>query len=77
MSISMCARLPGIVAVFAFSVFAPLGAQQPPPSPQAARPMLRSPEIHPDRTVTFRLLGAEGHRGHAERQLGRRHRSRR
>jgi enterochelin esterase family protein len=55
MIISMCARLSGIVAVLAFVVGAPIVAQQPPPSP-AARPMLRSPEIHPDRTVTFRLL---------------------
>ena len=56
MTISMCARRSGIVAVFAFVVGAPLVAQQPPPAPPAARPMLRSPDIHPDRTVTFRLL---------------------
>ena len=55
MTISMCARLSGIVAVFGFIVGAPLVAQQPPPSPPAARVVLRSPEIHPDRTVTFRL----------------------
>src|SRR6188472_3826442 len=39
---------------------APLAAQQTPPAAppaQAARPApLKSPEIHPDRTVTFRLL---------------------
>ncbi len=56
MTISMCARLSGIVAVFGLVAGAPLVAQQPPPSPPAARPMLRSPDIHPDRTVTFRLL---------------------
>ena len=45
-----------VVAVAA----APLAGQQAPPAgapPQAARPApLKSPEIHPDRTVTFRLM---------------------
>ena len=55
MTVLMCARLSGIVAVFGFVVSTPLVAQQPPPSPQAARVVLRSPDIHPDHTVTFRL----------------------
>src|SRR4051812_36239463 len=55
MNISMCARLSGIIAAVGLVVGTPLVAQQPPP-PAAARPLLRSPDIHPDRTVTFRLL---------------------
>ena len=55
MTISVCARLSGTVAAIAVAISAALMAQQPPPA-APARPMLRSPEIHPDRTVTFRLL---------------------
>jgi enterochelin esterase-like enzyme len=60
MNISLWARLSGTVAVIGFVVGASLAAQQAATAPQtaaAARPTpLRSPEIHPDRTVTFRLL---------------------
>ena len=60
MTISLCARLSGILAVIGFINGASLVAQQPPTAPPpaaAARPTpLGSPEIHPDRTVTFRLL---------------------
>ena len=49
-----------VVAVMAAAATAPLAGQQAPPAgapAQAARPApLKSPEIHPDRTVTFRLL---------------------
>ena len=48
-----------VVAVVTTAVTAPLVGQQAPSPPvpaQAARPApLKSPEIHPDRTVTFRL----------------------
>jgi enterochelin esterase-like enzyme len=60
MTSSRCARLSGIVAVIGVIIGASLAAQQPPAAPTpgaAARPApLRSPDIHPDRTVTFRLL---------------------
>ena len=49
------------------------GQQAPPAAPPAQAAPIKSPEIHPDRTVTFRLAGAQGDRGHAERQLGQRH----
>jgi enterochelin esterase family protein len=49
-----------VVAVIATTGAAPLAGQQAPPAApaaQAARPApIKSPEIHPDRTVTFRLL---------------------
>ena len=53
----LCARLLGTLAALGFVAGASLVAQQPPPpAPSAARPApLHSPEIHPDRTVTFRL----------------------
>src|SRR4029450_11419345 len=54
------ARLFAAVSVAAVVAAAPLAGQQAPPAgapAQAARPApLRSPEIHTDRTVTFRLL---------------------
>jgi enterochelin esterase family protein len=56
MSISLIARASAIVAAMAVagaSVTAQQPATAPPPAP--ARPVLRSPDIHPDRTVTFRL----------------------
>jgi hypothetical protein len=60
MNSSLYARLSGTVAVIGLVIGASPLAQQPPTAPlpaAAARPMpLRSPEIHPDRTVTFRLL---------------------
>src|SRR5207248_2160753 len=60
MNISLCVRLSGTVAAIGFVIGASLAAQQPPTAPPAAtaaRPTpLRSLEIHPDRTVTFRLL---------------------
>ena len=60
MNISLCARLSGIIAVIGVVMTASLVARQPPTAQSpaaAARPTpLRSPEIHPDRTVTFRLL---------------------
>ena len=60
MNISLCGRLSGTVAAIGFVIGTSLVAQQPPTAPpaaNAARPTpLRSPEIHPDRTVTFRLL---------------------
>ena len=60
MSISLCVRLSGTVAAIGLVIGASLAAQQPPTAPppvNAVRPApLRSPEIHPDRTVTFRLL---------------------
>jgi len=51
-------RLWGTVALIAAMTGASTVAQQPPAAPAAAaRPTpLRSPDIHPDRTVTFRLL---------------------
>jgi len=57
MNISLCARL-SAAALIALVVGTPLVAQQAPAAaPPAARPApLRSPDIHPDRTVTFRLL---------------------
>src|SRR5262245_63568593 len=59
MNASACARLSVAAAVGVVIVGAALAAQQPPgpANPAAARPAPpRSPEIHPDRTVTFRLL---------------------
>jgi enterochelin esterase family protein len=60
MNISLCGRLSATVAVIGLVIGASPAAQQPPaapPSAAAARPApLRSPDIHPDRTVTFRLL---------------------
>ena len=59
MNIALCARLSAAVAAIGLINGASLIAQQPPaaPAPAAARPApLRSPDIHPDRTVTFRLL---------------------
>src|SRR5947209_1361585 len=60
MNLSQRARLSGTVAAIGFIVSASLVAQQPPTAPpaaNAARPTpLRSPDIRPDRTVTFRLL---------------------
>src|SRR5438552_12431647 len=58
MNMPKCACLSGIAAI-GLVIGASLAAQQPPtaaPPAAAARPALRSPEIHPDRTVTFRLL---------------------
>jgi enterochelin esterase family protein len=56
----ICVRFFAAVAVVAGVAGLPLTAQQPAPAgaaAQAARPApLRSPEIHSDRTVTFRLL---------------------
>ena len=59
-------RVVAMVAGVAAIAAVPLAGQQPPPAgqqapaaapAQAARPApLKSPEIHPDRTVTFRLL---------------------
>jgi enterochelin esterase-like enzyme len=54
MNITVCARVSGVVIVTGLLVGTSLVAQQPPPP--AARVVLRSPDIHPDRTVTFRLL---------------------
>src|SRR5512132_2406235 len=60
MNISLCVRLSGTVTAIGFIIGVSVVAQQPPAAPPAAsatRPApLRSPEIHPDRTVTFRLL---------------------
>ena len=60
MNISLCSRLSAAIAAIGVVAGASLGAQQPPAAPAsaaAARPAPpRSPEIHPDRTVTFRLL---------------------
>src|SRR5262245_26464836 len=57
MNISLWVRLSRIVAAIGLIVGPTVGAQQPPAAPPAAaRPQLRSPEIHPDRTVTFRLM---------------------
>ena len=59
MNIALCARLSAAVAAIGLISGASLIAQQPPAAPAsaAARPApLRSPDIHPDRTVTFRLL---------------------
>ena len=60
MNSSRCDRLSGTVAVIGIIIGASLAAQQPPAAPApgaAARPTpLRSPDIHLDRTVTFRLL---------------------
>src|SRR5262249_20361112 len=58
MNISLCARLSATVAI-GLGIGVSLVAQQPRPAAPgaAARPApLHSPEIHPDRTVTFRLL---------------------
>src|SRR5262245_37876169 len=60
MDMFLRARWPVSLSAIVFLVCASLAAQQPPSTPTpgaAARPApLRSPEIHPDRTVTFRLL---------------------
>jgi enterochelin esterase-like enzyme len=59
MNSSLCVRVSGIVAAMGLVVGGSLVAQQPPapPAANAARPApLHSPDIHPDRTVTFRLL---------------------
>ena len=57
MNISLCVRLSGIIAAIGILIGTPLVAQQPPAPASGARPTpLHSPEIHPDRTVTFRLL---------------------
>src|SRR5437667_1241748 len=60
MSISPRVGLSGTVLAIGVVIGASLVAQQPPTAPpaaNAARPSpVRSPEIHPDRTVTFRLL---------------------
>ena len=63
---SYLTRVFAMVAGVAAIATVPLAGQQPPPAgqqapaaapAQAARPApLKSPEIHPDRTVTFRLL---------------------
>src|SRR6266545_4514720 len=57
---SCLSRVLGTISVAAVIATAPLAGQQPPPAgapAQAPRPVpLKSPEIHPDRTVTFRLL---------------------
>jgi enterochelin esterase-like enzyme len=61
MKTTMLARLSAAAALLTLGGLA-LGAQQPPPAAGAAQnaaprpPALRSPEIHPDHTVTFRLL---------------------
>jgi enterochelin esterase-like enzyme len=60
MKVKVCGRIFAAVAVITCAVGMSLTAQQPAPAgaaAQAARPApLRSPEIHPDRSVTFRLL---------------------
>ena len=60
MNISRRARLSGTVAAISLALGALPGAGQPSAAAQpaaAARPApLHSPDIHPDRTVTFRLL---------------------
>ena len=57
---SCLTRAFAIVSLVAVSATAPLAGQQAAPATapaQAARPTpIKSPEIHPDRTVTFRLL---------------------
>src|SRR5206468_334796 len=58
MNTQICARIVA-VGIIACALGIPLIAQPPAPAAtsQAARPApLRSPDIHPDRTVTFRLL---------------------
>src|SRR6266700_4797910 len=59
MNSSPCVRLSAAAALIAL-VCMPLVAQQAPtagPPALAVRPApIRSPEIHPDRTVTFRLM---------------------
>src|SRR5262245_34788782 len=57
-NMSFRARISGVIATIGLVAGASLVAQQPPAAqaPPAPRPTLRSPEIHPDRTVTFRLL---------------------
>jgi len=59
MNRSTCAHLCAAAVVLVWPAAPSLLGQQPPAgaSAQAARPApLRSPDIHPDRTVTFRLL---------------------
>src|SRR5262245_6266469 len=57
MNMFASARLSVIVAALGVSAGASLVAQQPPAAPAAAaRPVLHSPDIQPDRTVTFRLF---------------------
>ena len=57
---SCLTRAFAIVSLVAVSATAPLAGQQPAPATapaQAARPApIKSPELHSDRTVTFRLL---------------------
>jgi enterochelin esterase-like enzyme len=55
MNIGACARVSEIIAVTGFVMCTSVVARQPPAAPPAARVVLRSPDIHPDRTVTFRL----------------------
>src|SRR5207302_2179102 len=60
MNKSLCVGLWTAASVTVLTLSIPMLAQQPPsaaPGATAARPApLRSPDIHPDRTVTFRLL---------------------
>src|ERR1051325_3298509 len=56
MSVLQRVRLSATVAVIALVVGASLVAQQPPPGAAARPAPLRSPDIHPDHTVTFRLM---------------------
>ena len=58
MNIQLRAHALGTIAAIGLINGAWLAAQQPPPAaqqPAATRPVLRSPDIHPDRTVTFRF----------------------
>src|SRR3954467_8213910 len=55
MNIGACARVLEMIAVAGFVMCTSVVARQPPAAPPAARVVLRSPDIHPDRTVTFRL----------------------
>jgi enterochelin esterase family protein len=57
MQTSLRARWSSAAAVVAFAAVIPLAGQQATPAAPPARPApLKSPEIHPDRTVTFRLM---------------------
>ena len=44
-------------------------AQQPAGPPASRTPAVRSPEVHPDRRVTFRLAGAQSHGGDRIRRV--------
>jgi enterochelin esterase-like enzyme len=55
MNVGAFARVSEIIAVTGFVMCTSVVARQPPAAPPAARVVLRSPDIHPDRTVTFRL----------------------